>query len=252
MYEILHLRRGISYLAGVPQIKVIHEARSTLEAIDLRRHSLTEQVYDAIRDAIVSKALPPGIRLSEAALAEKFGVSKTPVREALLRLGAVGLVESEAGATRVVTPSRDRIRHAYEVRGGHEFMAARVAATRAGRREVAALQRVAEQSVMSAEAGDAVEFREADARFHRGVARAASNPLLMQLVENSFSLTWALRRRDAPVTGNSIDCARQHVSIAGAIREHEAQRASMEMLAHIDKVMNMVLDALKDEAATAV
>jgi DNA-binding GntR family transcriptional regulator len=73
----------------VPQILVIHEAPSTLEPIDLHRHSLTEQVYDAIRDAIVSKALPPGIRLSEAALAEKFGVSKTPVREALLRLGAV-------------------------------------------------------------------------------------------------------------------------------------------------------------------
>ena len=236
----------------VPQIMVIHEAPSTLEPIDLHRHSLTEQVYDAIRDAIVSKALPPGIRLSEAALAEKFGVSKTPVREALLRLGAVGLVENEASGTRVVTPSRDRIRHAYEVRGGHEFTAARLAAARAGRREVAALQRVAEQSVVSAEAGDALGFREFDARFHRGVAGAASNPLLTQLVENSFSLTWALRRRDVPVTGDSIECARQHVSIAGAIREHEAQRASMEMLAHIDKVMNMVLDALTDEVQSAV
>src|ERR1039457_1047359 len=231
---------------------VIHEAPSTLEPIDLHRHTLPPQVYYAIRDAIVSKALPPGIRLSEAALAEKFGVSKTPVREALLSLGAVGLVESEASGTRVVTPSRDRIRHAYEVRGGHEFTAARLAAARAGRREVAALQRVAEQSVVSAEAGDAPGFREFDARFHRGVARAASNPLLTQLVENSFSLTWALRRRDVPVTGDSIDCARQHVSIAGAIREHEAQRASMEMLAHIEKVMNMVLDAVKDAAQTAV
>lgn len=239
-------------MRDVPQIMVIHDAPSTLEAIDLRRHSLTGQVYDAIRDAIVSKALPPGIRLSEAALAEKFGVSKTPVREALLRLGAVGLVENEANATRVVTPSRDRIRQAYEVRGGHEFTAARLAAGRAGRREVAALQRVAEQSVVSAEAGDALGFREYDARFHRGVARAASNPLLMQLVENSFSLTWALRRRDVPVTGDSIDCARQHVSIARAIREHEAQQASVEMLAHIDKVMHMVLDALKDEAQAAV
>jgi DNA-binding FadR family transcriptional regulator len=95
-------------------------------------------------------------------------------------------------------------------------------------------------------------FREYDARFHRSIARAASNPLLTQLVENSFSLTWALRRRDVPVTGDSIECARQHVSIAGAIREHEAQRASMEMLAHIDKVMNMVLDALTDEVQSAV
>lgn len=236
----------------VPQITVLDEGPSTLESIDLRRHSLTEQVYDAIRDAIVSKALPPGIRLSEAALAEKFGVSKTPVREALLRLGAVGLVENEDSGTRVVTPSRDRIRHAYEVRGGHEFTAARLAAVRIGLLEVTELQDLAEQSVVSAEAGDALSFREFDARFHRGIAQAAANPLLTELVENSFSLTWALRRRDVPVTGDSIECARQHVSIAGAIREHEAHRASMEMLAHIEKVMNMVLDALKDEAQAAI
>jgi GntR family transcriptional regulator, rspAB operon transcriptional repressor len=236
----------------VPQILVIHEAPAALEPIDLRRRSLTQQVHDAIRDAIVSKALPPGMRLSEVALADKFGVSKTPVREALLRLVAIGLVEADASGTRVVTPSRDRIRHAYEVRGGHEYTAARLAAARAGRREAAALQRVAEQSVVRAEAGDGPGFREFDARFHRGVARAASNPLLTQLVENSFSLTWALRRRDVPVTGDSIDCAQQHVSIARAIREREAQRAAMEMLLHIEKVMGMVLDALEESKATAV
>ena len=50
------------------------------------------------------------------------------------------------------------------------------------------------------------------------VAGASANPLLIQLVENSFSLSWALRRRDAPVTGDSVECARQHVSIAQAIR----------------------------------
>jgi DNA-binding GntR family transcriptional regulator len=239
-------------LHGVPQILVIDEAPGILEPIDLRRRSLTQQVHDAIRDAIVSKALPPGMRLSEAALADKFGVSKTPVREALLRLAAIGLVEGESSGTRVVTPSRDRIRHAYEVRGGHEFTAARLAAARATRREVAELTRVAEQSVMRAEAGDAPGFREFDARFHRGVARAASNPLLTQLVENSFSLTWALRRRDVPVTGDSVDCAHQHVSIACAIRDREAQQASTEMLAHIEKVMSMVLDALEESKKTAV
>lgn len=237
----------------MPRILVVEDAPASLEPIDLRRDSLTSQVHDAIRDAIVSKRLPPGIRLSEAALAEQFGVSKTPVREALLRLMAVGLVETEGSrGTRVVTPSRDRIRYAYEVRGGHEFTAARLAAARAGHREVADLQHFAEQSVVRAEAGDASGFREFDARFHRGVASAAANPLLTQLVENSFSLTWALRRRDVPVTGDSIECAHQHVSIARAIREREQQRASMEMLAHIDKVMNMVLVALEESETTAV
>jgi DNA-binding GntR family transcriptional regulator len=237
----------------MPVNLVIHEDPAPLEPIDFERHSLTREVHDAIRDAIVSKALPPGMRLSEASLAEQLGVSKTPVREALLRLAAIGLVETEGSrGARVVTPSRDRIREAYEVRGGHEFTAARLAAARAGRREVADLQRVAEQSVVRAEAGDAPGFRESDALFHRGVASAAANALLTQLVENSFSLTWALRRRDVPVTGDSIECAHQHVSIAQAIRERDGQRASMEMLTHIDKVMNMVLVALEENERAAV
>ena len=238
----------------MPSIVVAGDAPAVfLEPLDLRRESLTQQVYDSIHNAIVSKALPPGMRLSEAALADQLGVSKTPVREALVRLAAIGLVENEGvRGARVVTPSYDRIRHAYEVRGGHEFTAARLAATRASREQADELQRAAEQSVLRAEAGDAPGFRECDALFHRGVGNAAANPLLRQLVENSFSLTWSLRNRDVPVTGDSIECAHQHVSIAGAIAGHEAERASAEMLAHIDKVMHMVLRALEKSDTTAV
>jgi GntR family transcriptional regulator, rspAB operon transcriptional repressor len=218
---------------------------SSLDRLAARRESLTVLVYEAIRDGIVSKQLAPGARLSEIKLADQLGVSKTPVREALVRLQAIGLVEAEeARGARVVTPSRERIRHAYEVRGGHEFIAARLAAGAAGSAEVAELQRVAEESVVRATRHDASGFRECDALFHRGVANASANPLLIQLVENSFSLCSALRSRDAPVTGDSIDCAHQHVSIAAAIAGHEQDDAGNQMLRHINKVMNIVLDAL--------
>jgi DNA-binding GntR family transcriptional regulator len=238
----------------MPPLSVVEDqGLALLEPLEVRRDSLTAKVHDAIRDAIVSKSLPPGMRLSEAALADQLGVSKTPVREALVRLVAIGLVENEGvRGCRVVTPSRDRIRHAYEVRGGHEFTAARLAAGNASAREATELHRVAEQSVERADAGDGPGFRAFDALFHRGVAAAADNPLLRQLVENSFSLTWALRSRDVPVTGDSIECAHQHVSISLAIAGGEAERASTEMLAHIDKVMNIVLSALRDSEAAAV
>jgi DNA-binding GntR family transcriptional regulator len=231
----------------MPQIVVVEDSPPALEPIDGRRDSLTSQVHDAIRDAIVSKQLPPGMRLSEAALAEQLGVSKTPVREALVRLQAIGLVDTEVGAgARVVTPSRERIQHSYEVRSGHEFTAARLAALRASEEDIAGLILAADQSVVRATSGDAAGFRECDARFHRGVAAAAGNPLLVQLVENSFSLTWALRRRDVGVTGDSIACAHQHVSIAKAIRARQENIAAGEMLIHINKVMSMVLAAFED------
>ena len=225
---------------------------SSLDRLAARRESLTVLVYEAIRDGIVSKQLAPGTRLSEIKLADQLGVSKTPVREALVRLQAIGLVEAEeARGARVVTPSRDRIRHAYEVRGGHEFTAARLAAAHAGSDEVAELQRVAQETVERATRHDAPGFRECDALFHRSVAKASANPLLIQLVENSFSLCSALRSRDAPVTGDSIACAHQHVSIAAVIAAHEQDAAGSQMLNHINKVMNIVLDALVKTETTA-
>ena len=69
--------------------------------------SLTQLVYQALRDAIISKRLPPGERVSEASLARQLRVSKTPVREALLRLHAIGLVEAESintGVKRIQSP----------------------------------------------------------------------------------------------------------------------------------------------------
>ena len=94
--------------------------------------SLTQLVYQALRDAIISKRLPPGERVSEASLARQLRVSKTPVREALLRLHAIGLVEADGGrGGRIVRPSAELIRHTYEVRGALESLAARLAAERA-------------------------------------------------------------------------------------------------------------------------
>src|SRR6266566_2744275 len=94
--------------------------------------SLTQIVYQTLRDAIISKRLPPGERVSEASLARQLRVSKTPVREALLRLQAIGLVEADGGrGGRIVRPSADLIRHTYEVRGSLESLAARLAAAAA-------------------------------------------------------------------------------------------------------------------------
>src|SRR5256886_15482523 len=91
--------------------------------------SLTQIVYQTLRDAIISKRLPPGERVSEASLARQLRVSKTPVREALLRLQAIGLVEAAGGrGGRIVRPSADLLRPTSEARGPPESLAPRLAA----------------------------------------------------------------------------------------------------------------------------
>src|SRR5213592_4799191 len=149
--------------------------------------SLTQIVYQTLRDAIISKRLPPGERVSEASLARQLRVSKTPVREALLRLQAIGLVEADgARGGRIVRPSADLIRHIYEVRGALESLAARLAAERATPAQRSELIEFAATSLGAAQGQDTDGFRQHDGAFHDLLA-AAANPYLARLIDNAYT-----------------------------------------------------------------
>ena len=104
-------------------------AAMAVQPVGSRPQSLTEIVFDRLRDAITSQTLAPGTRVSESVLSEMLNVSKTPVREALLRLCHVGLVEPTTRGLRVVMPDSAVIRDAYELRSNLEAGAARTART---------------------------------------------------------------------------------------------------------------------------
>src|SRR5437588_5950231 len=99
--------------------------------LEHKPESLTDVVYETIREAIINRVIAPGSRLTEAALADQLNVSKTPVREALLKLRQIGLVEPNGRrGGRVTLPSRSSIQHAYEARRALESFAAEIVAER--------------------------------------------------------------------------------------------------------------------------
>jgi DNA-binding GntR family transcriptional regulator len=198
-------------------------------------------VLEAVRDAIVDKTLAPGMRVSEAMLATRLQVSKTPVREALLRLRHLGLVEAASGGLHVVQPSKETIRNAYELRAGLERVSAMHAATRRCDGDGDALAEFAASSLSCAKVGDVQGFRESDGKFHRLVAHCSGNPTLASAINDALLLTSALRLRDVPVTGDSVECAGEHVRIAKAIRTCKTDLAATAMQAHIEHVMSTVL-----------
>src|SRR6202012_400250 len=126
-----------------------------LEPVAARPQSLTDIAFDRIRTAILTRNLEPGTRVSEAMLGDMLQVSKTPVREALLRLCHVGLVEPTTRGLRVVLPNPTSIRNAYEVRTGLETMASQLAADRATDEQRAAIIAAASSSLQFARAEDA-------------------------------------------------------------------------------------------------
>jgi GntR family transcriptional regulator, rspAB operon transcriptional repressor len=209
--------------------------------------SLSEMVYDSIRSSIVSKRLRPGTVVAEASLAARLNVSKTPVREALLRLQSIGLVEPDRRGLRVVSPSEDSIREAYEVRLILEQGLARRAAEQGSPVERQEILNAAERSLQCAEAGDIAEgFRNWDRAFHRAISAAAHNVRLARLAEDAAVLASVLRERDVPGVQDAIQCGHQHLDMARAVCSDDADGAAGASDAHVNAVRDMVLAAFRE------
>lgn len=203
---------------------------------------LADMVYETIRQSIMDKSLAPGARLTESGLATQLGVSKTPVREALLRLRRIGVIEPDGvRGGRVISPSRGAIREAYEIREALEVFAVRSVAARVSGSDLERISDAAARSLQHAERGDQAGFREWDFAFHRAIAEAAANPRLKQLIEDVFTLIGTLRQRDFPDSSWSVECARGHVRMADAIAKRDVAEAENAAREHIRRVERYVL-----------
>lgn len=217
-------------------------------ALEYRPDRLNDAVYEVIRQAIVNRALAPGSRLTEAGLAKQLDVSKTPVREALLKLRQIGLIEPVGRrGGRVTLPSASSIRHAYEAREALESHAARAAAERGAEPAVAEIADAAARCLAAAQIGALDSFGRWDLHFHQAVARATANPRLIELIEDALALVMALRRRDVPQAAPSLACAEAHAVIAQAIVSRSAEEAMQAMAAHVREVAGYVLASRPEE-----
>jgi len=207
-----------------------------------RPESLALSVYNTIRQAIIDGLLPAGMRVTEAGLAKQLGVSKTPVREALLRLKEIGLIEGDgAMAGRIVAPSFEQTRDAYEVREALETKSARLAAERADKASLLAARRAAERTVVAADQRDDVAYRAADEAFHATIAAASGNRRLARLIDDTNALITTLRQRDLPGVDASPLCASQHMQISEALLARNADEAVRLMREHVRHVSSEIL-----------
>jgi len=197
------------------------------------------QVTSALRRAIVSGLLQPGETLSEAVLARRFGVSRTPVREALKQLEREHLVEIVPRVgTYVRKPSAADVLDGLVVKEALEGIAARLAAERPDTPEVGELGRVADEMERAAAAGIALDrIVEANLRFHELILRAAASPTLqfhLELLLNQFRVP---HQRLVTLTLSRPVRLRQmlveHRRVVTAIEAHDPAEAERAMRAHV-------------------
>jgi DNA-binding GntR family transcriptional regulator len=161
----------------------------------VRRTLLRDTAYQAIRDAIVRGELPPGATLSNAELAERLGLSRAPIRDALARLADEGLVETKPQSFTRVTPlaPRDAQDAAAVVRAMHE-LAARTATPDLTDADIAAMRAANERFVAATRSGDIDAAMRADDDFHGVLVRVCGNRAVAATIDRYTPLIRRLER----------------------------------------------------------
>src|SRR5712691_4745809 len=148
----------------------------------LENLTLWQRVYDHLREEILAGRLQPGAELAEVALSEQLGVSRGPLREAIGRLAAEGLVTVRPRRGAVVRSlSKEEFLELYQVREALEMMAVRLAVPRLAADDFATLQGLIETMAKHAEREEVAEFFEANVAFHGHLFAASGNGRLLEL-----------------------------------------------------------------------
>lgn len=187
-----------------------------------------------LEDAIVSGEYSPGAHLDELGLAEKFGVSRTPIREALGQLGAEGLVEMRPrrGAF-ISTPSPRRLLEMFETMAELEASCGRFAARRLTPEDERALTIAHEGCIAAAQAQDPDAYYDENRLFHEAIYRASRNSFL---AEQAFALHKRLspyRRIQLRARQRLGTSLAEHEGVLEALRAGDAEQAATRLRDHI-------------------
>lgn len=216
----------------------------------VERRTLAQQVYEALRDDIRADRLPPGMELSEGALAESLGVSRGPVREALRWLGADGLVvvRPRRGAV-VASLSKREFLEAYQVREALEVHAARLAVPRMSADDVAAAERLIELQRELVQVDDVDGFFKLNEEFHGLLVAASGNTRLIDLHTQVISTMERYRKRSLVLRGNMADSVEEHAAIIEAARSGDVETTARLISEHVGVPQRRIASMSEEEFA---
>ncbi|SMX43234.1 GntR family transcriptional regulator [Actibacterium lipolyticum] len=190
-----------------------------------------KDAYALILDAIDVGVYKPGDRLVESELAERFGVSRTPIREALQRLETQSLLSRDGRSLIVASLNHNQLAELYVVRGELEGLAARLAARHATEEEVRVLRDMVQED--KALIGDPKAMSRANRRFHKQVHLASHNRYLVQqldLVHRSMAL---MATTSLAAEGRGEKALEEHAAIVDAIAAGDGDAAYEALRSHI-------------------
>lgn len=204
----------------------------------LRRVTTANAIFERLHADIVSLRMAPGMVLQEKRIAEEFGVSRTPVREALLRLSDGGLVDIFPQSGTVVSRVPvSAIPEAVVIRKALESTTVESAARIAEPRHIAQLDAIIARQKALAALGDASNFHEEDEAFHEAITQIAGYPGIWAILKTVKVQIDRARRLTLPALGRMDNVVHEHKVIRDAIAAHDVEAARAAMLHHLSAVI---------------
>jgi DNA-binding GntR family transcriptional regulator len=213
----------------------------TSSPVELRFTTKAEAVYDEIRSRILRGILAPASPLNQDALAPELGVSVTPVREAVRRLEAEGLVQVHAHRTVVVSPlSLSELSEIYDVRLQLDPHAAAIATAKASEETLERIERMARTEVSR----DPLEQATINRAFHRAIYVESGNSLLIEILDRLWERTDRYRIMLVSTEIDVKTVVREHLEIVAAMRSRQSRQVAKLIRAHVLKARASIESAL--------
>lgn len=197
-------------------------------------HSLGSRVFHTIRENILSGKYAPNEELKEKTIGEELGVSRTPVREALRQLELEGLVSiiPNKGAYVVGITQKD-MQDIYEIRCRLEGLCARWAAMHITQEQLDELEEIVFRAEFHAKKGNAEQLVELDNQFHKTLYKAANSKELQRVLTDFHHYLQRVRKATLMDEKRALESIQEHMTIVGALKEHNADRAEKLATEHI-------------------
>ncbi|MEU5481996.1 GntR family transcriptional regulator [Streptomyces mirabilis] len=215
-------------------------APAALPVLGGKKSSYRERVADALRAALIAGELRTGEVYSAPTLAARFGVSATPVREAMLDLAKEGLVDTVPNkGFRVTAVSEKQLDEYTHIRSLIEIPTTVQLATTADPVSLEALRPAAREIVTAAAAGDLIAYVEADIRFHLGLLALAGNAHLVEVVGDLRKRSRLYGLHALVEAGRLQDSAEEHLELLDALVDRDPEAVRRVMTRHLGHVRGL-------------
>ncbi len=236
-----------SNFEGLDQSDLTLAVRSFLSTLDINGESrLPQRAYLAVRHAIRNLQLPPGQTVLEREMAEILGMSRTPVRESLVRLEMEGWVRLIPRRGFIVAPLvADDLQQIYEVVEALDGLAGRFATDRATQEELNHLERMIEEQEKALELNDLLLWTDLDDQFHNYIVDLAQNPRLRGIVDNQSDQLYRARLYTIGLRPKPTHSVIEHKAILAVMRAGEPEAVRTMLQSHRNRARNEILEALR-------